>query len=116
MLSSLSYSQEIEFHVMLLNVGGVLVKAISWPPKQMLSWVMPESHSQKDLHSLGSSSRPTMQLKEKPKSVIPLGCRFLPSARAGLETSFLSSGLQFLLNGRSYHNSLSNELQDKVLC
>lgn len=43
---------EVLYHTMLLEVGIVLVKAVSWPPRLILNWAMPECHNHHDLHNI----------------------------------------------------------------
>lgn len=104
-------------HTVLPKVGIMLVKAIMWPLKLTLRWVMPESHNCKDLHSLGGWSggpRPTLQLAVMQNKIsvshwaqVPLlGARAVLKPRLWAMTCNNCLAWACGMGGRSHHSWL----------
>lgn len=52
LLSCPTASERVFKHIILFKIGTVMVKTVPWPPRLTFSWVMFESLSDMDLHSL----------------------------------------------------------------
>jgi hypothetical protein len=86
----------------------VLVKAVPWPSRLMLSWVMPKFHSCMDMHSLSVAPSLIATANSDTSLYFSLSHWYtLPDSQAGLEAPSVNCSLEV---SDSYLNSVSLQL------
>lgn len=88
----LTIQQIVLYHTVLPKVREVWMKAMPWSSRLMLSWIVPESHKCKDMHTVKVAPRimPQLLVRQAKIQSISLGCKSLKVLGAVLEPHLLA--------------------------